>query len=67
MDLSNISNRLVRLPEVLAITGLRRSTIYKLIAQGDFPAPYKLTRRAVAWKQSDINEWTDHLSQENQP
>ena len=43
---------LLRLPNVMRLTGLARSTIYKLIAAGEFPAPRKLTRRAVAWPAS---------------
>lgn len=39
-------------------TGLGRSTIYKLISEGDFPSPIKLTTNgAVAWKSNEIDEW----------
>lgn len=48
---------LLRLPMVMRITGLARSTIYKLIAQNQFPAPIKLSKRAVAWLQSEIESW----------
>jgi prophage regulatory protein len=48
---------LLRLPTVMRITGLARSTIYKLIAQNQFPAPIKLSKRAVAWLQSEIEGW----------
>jgi len=48
---------LLRLPMVMRITGLARSTIYKLIAQNQFPAPIKLSKRAVAWLQSEIEGW----------
>ncbi|MDC0883373.1 AlpA family transcriptional regulator [Litorivicinus sp.] len=64
MNPTNSSNRFVRLPEVLAMTGLCRSTIYKLISQGEFPAPYKITRRAVAWRQSDLDNWSNNLPSE---
>ena len=66
MNLSNSSNRFVRLPEVLRITGLCRSTIYKLIAQGEFPAPYKLTQRAIAWRQAELDTWASNLSSGDQ-
>jgi prophage regulatory protein len=42
---------------VQAVTGLARSTIYNLLAKGDFPRPVKLTGRAVAWPESSIAEW----------
>jgi prophage regulatory protein len=49
---------LARLPTVLKITGLGRSTIYRWIAEGSFPAPVRLGRRAVAWRWSDLDRWT---------
>ena len=36
------------------LTGLSRSTIYDLMAKGVFPRPVKLTRKAVAWPESQI-------------
>jgi len=49
---------LARLPVVLRVTGLGRSTIYRLIADGSFPAPVRLGPRAVAWRWSDLDRWT---------
>lgn len=48
---------LLRLPMVMRITGLARSTIYKLISQNQFPVPIRLSKRAVAWLQSEIDGW----------
>jgi prophage regulatory protein len=47
----------VRLPAVLATTGLGRSTIYRLVADGSFPSPVKLGPRAIAWRWADIERW----------
>jgi prophage regulatory protein len=44
-----------RLPTVLAATGLGRSTVYRLIAAGAFPAPVRLGPRAVGWRWSDLD------------
>lgn len=52
-----MTDRLIRLPEVENRTGLRRSAIYRYIQQGDFPAPIKLTPKASAWVESEIQEW----------
>ena len=49
---------LARLPTVLKMTGLGRSTIYRWIADGSFPPPVRLGPRAVAWRWSDLDEWT---------
>jgi prophage regulatory protein len=50
--------RLAPLPAVLKLTGLGRSTIYRWIAGGSFPAPVRLCPRAVAWRWSDLDRWT---------
>jgi prophage regulatory protein len=47
-----------RLPTVLAATGLGRSTVYRLIAAGSFPAPVRLGPRALGWRWSDLDQWT---------
>lgn len=53
--------QLLRLPSVVARTGLARSTIYKLMAAHTFPTPVKISARAVAWRSSDIEQWTRSL------
>jgi prophage regulatory protein len=47
-----------RLPTVIQATGLGRSTIYRLVASGAFPAPVHLGPRAVAWRWSDLDRWS---------
>ena len=49
--------RFLRLPEVLARTGLSRSTIYVRLDQGRFPRPVSLGGRAVGWIESEVQEW----------
>ena len=49
--------RYIRRPEVQALTGLSRSTIYDLMAKGAFPRPVRLTAKAVAWRDSEIADW----------
>jgi len=53
------SRALLRRQQVEALTGLARSTIYKLIASGDFPAPVQLTAKAVAWPSDAVSAWID--------
>lgn len=48
---------IVRLKTVLARTGLSRSTIYRKIAEGTFPAQIKISTNGAGWKESDINHW----------
>ncbi|SES64410.1 helix-turn-helix transcriptional regulator [Oceanicella actignis] len=49
--------RLLRLNEVLAFTGLSRSVLYELQARGEFPRAVRIAERAVAWREDDIAEW----------
>ena len=46
--------RLIRLPEVIAQTGLNRNSVYQI---DDFPRPLKVGARASAWVQSEVQEW----------
>ena len=50
---------LIRLPEVIARTGLSRSTIYKRIAEGTFPRAVQVGPRTVAWILTEICAWVD--------
>ena len=49
--------RFLRLPEVLARTGLSRSTIYVRLDQGRFPRPVSPGGRAVGWIEVEVDEW----------
>ncbi|EKO3409639.1 AlpA family transcriptional regulator [Vibrio fluvialis] len=52
--------RFLRLKEVMSLTGLGRSTIYKFMADDtDFPKSVPLGGRAVAWVESEIKEWME--------
>lgn len=54
----NTTNQsLIRLPEVLKRTGFGKAWIYRLISEGRFPAPVKIGVRAVAFVESEIDEW----------
>jgi len=46
-----------RCKAVLEQTGLKRSSLYKLILNGEFPSPVKITAKAVAWPSNEINAW----------
>ena len=48
---------LMRLPQVKAVTGLSKSTIYNQMATGEFPRQIRLGYRTVAWVEADIQDW----------
>ena len=49
--------KMYRLPEVMDMTGLSRSSIYLRISTNEFPKPVKLGRRAVGWPEDTIIAW----------
>lgn len=49
--------RLLRLPDVCALVSLGKSSIYEGVKAGTFPAPIKLSRRAVCWPAASIDAW----------
>lgn len=51
-----VPERLLRLPAVCEQTGLGKSSVYAL---PEFPKPLVLSRRAVAWRQSEITAWIE--------
>lgn len=55
--MNNQATRLIRLPEVLERTGYGKARIYRLISEGRFPAPVKIGVRAVAFVESEVDEW----------
>lgn len=48
-----------RLRDVIRITALSRSTIYRRIAEGRFPSPVHLGGRASAWASAALQDWID--------
>ena len=51
--------RLIRRPELEAMTGLPKSTLYDYLQAGTFPAPVKLSARSVAWRLSEVEAWIE--------
>jgi prophage regulatory protein len=57
-----MAQKLLRRPEVEALTGLSRTSIYRMMEEGDFPRPVRVGKRAVAWREADLANWLDNLS-----
>ncbi|MCM2337326.1 MAG: AlpA family phage regulatory protein [Lysobacter sp.] len=43
----------------MRISALSRSTIYRRVAEGRFPAPVHLGGRASAWSSFELQAWID--------
>ncbi|PCG07450.1 transcriptional regulator [Sphingomonas ginsenosidimutans] len=47
----------MRLPEVIARVGLRRSAIYQRMSEGRFPKSRSLGPKCAVWVEAEIDEW----------
>lgn len=56
-----MGSTVLRLASVLARTGLSRSTLYRIMADGRFPPSVRLGKRAVGWREADIEKWVSDL------
>ncbi len=49
--------RMMRIDEVLNLTGLSRATLYRKIAEGSFPAQHRIAHRCCGWRAGDVDVW----------
>ncbi|MHA1092240.1 helix-turn-helix transcriptional regulator [Enterobacter ludwigii] len=52
-----MSENLIRLPEVQRRTGYSKAWLYRLMADKRFPASIKIGSRAIAFIESEVDEW----------
>jgi len=56
----SMKNRtLIKLPQVIELTTLSQSTIYRLISKGVFPKQFKLAERSSAWLEQEVLDYID--------
>ena len=60
-----MEHQIIRLKDVIALTGLSRSTIYLRMVHGKFPKKINLGSRAVGWINSEVNEWIEERIRES--
>lgn len=56
-------DRIIRLPELLRITGLSTASVYRQMADGHFPRPVRLGKNAVGWRASAVFAWLESLEE----
>lgn len=49
--------QMLRAPEVVRRTGLSRTTIWRQIRAGRFPAPLALSENSIGWPAAEIDAW----------
>lgn len=57
--------RMLRLRQVIDVTGLGKTKIYELQAEGNFPMRVKITSHSVAWIEEEVQAWLAARVQEN--
>ena len=53
--------KLLRIDQVVELTGLKPSSIYKQIREGNFPRSIFITKRAKAWPESVVQKWIEEV------
>ncbi len=53
------ADRLLRIADVMALTGISRVTIHRLRKASAFPEPLRIGPRAVRWRESEIRHWME--------
>ena len=60
-----IDINLMRLTDVSKATGIGKSTIRRLVAQGEFPAPIRLVYpKITVWKSDEVQGWINEATQQ---
>ena len=50
-------DKILRMPAIISCTGLSRSTIYRKIKEGTFPAQVHISDHCSGWRASTIERW----------
>ena len=53
-------DRMLRFPDVLALTGLSRTTIWRRVKAGTFPAPLSLGENSCGWPENQVHDWVNN-------
>lgn len=59
--------KFLRLDEVCARTGLPKSTLYRLMSEGEFPRPIRITERSAAWLEDEVAAWQEQRIAASRP
>ena len=57
-----MQNEFLRWPRVRQLTGLSRSTVWRLEKNGQFPARRKLSANSVGWSLIELQAWMQSLN-----
>ncbi|MDB5924112.1 MAG: Prophage regulatory [Betaproteobacteria bacterium] len=52
----------LRQPQVLSVIPISKSTLWRRVTEGTFPAPMKLSPRVTVWRVEDVRRWIEEQS-----
>jgi prophage regulatory protein len=51
--------RILKQPETSRLTGLPKSSLYRLESRGQFPARVRLSESSIGWRSDEVQAWID--------
>jgi len=57
----NLPTRIIRVNEVMHLTGWSRVTIYRRVKNGDFVSPLQIGQSSIGWYAHEIEEYLKNL------
>jgi len=57
--IASSASKFYGIEQVMVLVPFAKSTIYKLVSEGEFPKPIKLGKRATVWIKSEVDAWID--------
>ena len=61
--LNNCEWGVLRIPDVCAVTKLGKSTVWRMVKEGRFPAPHKISARVTAWTALSVKAWLENKAE----
>ena len=55
--------QLIDMKRVTEMTTLSRTTLWRMVRQGRFPRPIKISSNRVAWRECDVVDWVQARSE----
>lgn len=50
---------MLRMPQVIALTGLSRMTVYRMESRGQFPRRVQLSPNSIGWRKNEVDVWLE--------
>lgn len=51
--------QLIRLPQVMQLTTLSRTEIYRRVKEGTFPAQRRISHKMAVWRKAEVDRWVE--------